>query len=183
MLAGLVISFLTARTQTKDFSSYPVYTGTDLGLSYTPRQSSFRIWSPPADNAQLLIYKDGLIDTPSRIIQMKKSVAGTWTTTLPGDQRGTLYAFRVHIKNKWSNAVPDPYAKAVGVTGKRAMVIDLKLTNPPGGGWERDKSPAFKNPTDAVIYELHVRDASISEIFFLFAYFGLIGKEQHHKFH
>ena len=64
------------------------------------------------------------------------------------------------INGKWLNEVPDPYAKAVGVNGKRAMVVDLKETNP--AGWEKDKSPSFKNKTDAIIYELHVRDASIA---------------------
>ena len=161
LLTGLVISFITARTQTKDYSSYPVYNGNDLGLSYSPRKSSFRIWSPPADNAQLLMYDDGLTETPTQIIQMKKSIGGTWTAALAGDHKGKFYAFRVHISNKWLNAVPDPYAKAVGVNGRKAMIIDLKDTDP-ADGWERDTSPVFRNPTDAVIYELHVRDASIA---------------------
>src|SRR5205085_4601992 len=83
-----------------------------------------------------------------------------WTAVLPGDHKGKFYAFRVHIENKWLNAVPDPYAKAVGVNGRRAMIVDLAQTNP--AGWEMDRSPAFKEVTDAVIYELHVRDASIA---------------------
>src|SRR5690606_36406704 len=33
-------------------------------------------------------------------------------------------------------------------------------TNPPG--WVQDKRPALKNFTDIILYELHVRDASIS---------------------
>ncbi len=57
------------------------------------------------------------------------------------------------------NEVPDPYAKVVGVNGKRAQVADLKTTNP--NGWASDKSPVFINKTDAIIYELHIRDASI----------------------
>src|ERR1700704_3789545 len=120
MLTGLLISFFPGKTQTKDYKTYPVYKGPDLGLTYSAKRSFFRIWSPPADNAQLLIYKNGLTDTASRIIQMKKSSGGTWTTILPGDHKGKFYAFRVHIKNKWLNAVPDPYAKAVGVNGKKA---------------------------------------------------------------
>jgi pullulanase len=160
MFASMIVSLVAAKTQTRNFDAYPVYSGNDLGLVYSPERSSFRIWSPPADNAQLLIYKDGLTDAPVQIIQMKKSTSGTWTAVLKGNQKGKFYAFRVHIGNKWLNAVPDPYAKAVGISGKRAMVVDLKQTNP--GGWEGDKSPPFKNPTDAIIYELHVRDASIS---------------------
>ncbi len=160
MVAGLIIAFFSARTQVKDYNSYPVYTGADLGLTYSANRSAFRIWSPPADNAQLLLYIDGITDTASQIVQMKKSVNGTWTASLPGDQKGVFYAFRVHIDKKWSQAVPDPYVKAVGVNGKRGRVINLALTNP--AGWENDKSPEFDSPTDAVIYELHIRDASIA---------------------
>ena len=54
-----------------------------------------------------------------------------------------LYTFRVKINNKWNNEIPDPYAKAVGINGKRAMVIDLKDTDPKN--WAMDKSPAFSN--------------------------------------
>jgi pullulanase len=170
MLASLIIPFFSAKTQIKDYNSYPVYTGSDLGLTWSARQSAFRIWSPPADNAQLLLFEDGLSETPSQIVQLKKSMAGTWTVVMPGDHKGKFYAFRVHINNQWLNAVPDPYAKAVGVNGKKGMIIDMKQTNP--AGWEKDKSPAFTPfstswrragvEVDAIIYELHVRDASIA---------------------
>ncbi|MDP4265215.1 MAG: type I pullulanase [Bacteroidota bacterium] len=164
MLAGWMILFLSAFTQKIDYNSYPVYTGTDLGLTYSPRQSLFRIWSPPADNARLLIYKNGITDTASLIISMKKNTAGTWTAILPGDQKGKFYAFRVHINNEWLDEVPDPYAKAVGVNGKKGMIIDLKQTNPPG--WEKDASPPapllVERGEAAIIYELHIRDASMA---------------------
>lgn len=160
MLAAYFLSLLSAKSQITDYNSYPVYTGTDLGLTYTAAQSAFRIWSPPADNAQLLIYANGMDNTPLQIIQMKKSTAGTWTAILPGNQKGKFYAFRVHINNKWLNAVPDPYAKAAGVNGRKGMIVDMKQTNP--AGWESDKSPIFGATTDAIIYELHVRDASIA---------------------
>lgn len=53
----------------------------------------------------------------------------------------------------------DPYARAVGVNGERAMVVDLSLTNPKN--WDQDESPKFSGKaTDAVIYELHMRDLS-----------------------
>jgi pullulanase len=71
-----------------------------------------------------------------------------------------FYVFKVLIDGKWTNEIPDPYAKAVGINGKRAIVIDMSKTNPPE--WQNDKSPVFKNPTDAIIYELHVRDESIA---------------------
>lgn len=141
-------------------NSYPTYTGTDLGLTYSPMQSAFKIWAPTATNAQLKLYRQSLGGTPTRTIDLKKSSQGTWTTTLLGNYEGSYYTFCIEYEGKWLNEVPDPYAKAVGTNGKRAMVIDLKKTNP--SGWDKDKQPKLKNATDAIIYELHIRDASIA---------------------
>ncbi|MBP6024243.1 type I pullulanase [Ferruginibacter sp.] len=162
----LLLCFVTMKkiTAQPDFNTYPVYRGTDLGLSYSKTASSFRIWSPTAIAAELILYKDGSNAGPLKTVQLTKGLNGTWFTKLSGDWKGTFYTFRVNINNTWSNELPDPYAKAVGVNGKRAMIINLKETNP--AGWAADKSPAFSTSNkamDAVIYELHVRDASIDE--------------------
>lgn len=144
------------------YDSYPVYTGTDLGLTYTKAHSRFRIWSPPADKVELLLYHDGEREYPYRIVQLTKDINGTWFTELKGDMKGVYYTFKVNINHTWSSEVTDPYAKACGINGKRAMVVDLSETNP--SGWSEDVSPDFSSnnlATDAVIYELHVRDASI----------------------
>src|ERR1700759_5181150 len=138
MLATLFLSATVLQAQKIDYNSYPVYTGNDLGLTYTIKQSSFRIWSPPASKAELLLYKKGMGDSAYQAIAMRKSEEGTWVASISGDQKGKFYAFRVFINDAWSDAVPDPYAKAVGINGKRAMIVDLKQTNPPG--WDKDKS-------------------------------------------
>lgn len=159
LLAGWLMNFFSAKTQYPDYNSYPNYKGNDLGLTYSAKQSVFRIWSPVAEKAQLIFYKEGMGGTAESVVEMKKSESGTWLATVPIDLKGKFYVFRVFVNGKWLNEVPDPYAKSVGVNGKRAMVVDLKQTNP--AGWQKDKSPVFKNKTDAIVYELHVRDASI----------------------
>lgn len=150
---------MPVKAQVPDYLNYPVYSGTDLGLSYSKGSSRFSIWSPVAERAQLCLYKEALGGEPFQRLEMSKSENGTWILEIPGDQEGIFYAFRVYMNGSWRNEVPDPYAKIVGVNGRRAMVGDLARTRPPG--WESDKSPAFRKATDAVIYELHVRDASI----------------------
>jgi pullulanase len=160
MILGFLSQFFPGKSQSKSFDRYPVYTGNDLGLTYSPKQSAFRIWAPTAEQAELLFYKAGTGGDALRHIKMQKAGGGTWRVVVPGDQKGVFYVFRVRINGKWLDEVPDPYAKSVGVNGKRAMVVDLTKTNPPG--WEQDESPVFHNATDAVIYELHVRDASIA---------------------
>ncbi|MGB4769811.1 MAG: type I pullulanase [Chitinophagaceae bacterium] len=156
---------MTVNAQTINYDLYPVYNGKDLGLTYRRGSSFFRIWSPPAEQAELVLYDKPLGGESVQRLEMRKAEQGTWIVTAGGDLRGKFYAFRVMINGKWQNEVPDPYAKAVGVNGRRAMVVDLAESNPVG--WESDKpaitnNPITNNPVDAVVYELHVRDASIS---------------------
>lgn len=141
---------------------YPVYTGKDLGLTYTPTAATFKIWAPTATATKLNIYKSDLGGTAVRTITMNKGDNGVWQITVPENLKNSYYTFQVNIGNTWSEEVVDPYAKACGTNGLRAQVIDLKETNPVG--WAGDTSPDFSTSnkqTDAVIYELHVRDASI----------------------
>ncbi len=160
MLFGFIAHLLGAKAQKPDFTKYPVYNGKDLGLSYSPKESLFRIWAPSATEVEIILYDENDGNKGLRRVSMNKQNDGVWTTDLNSDAKGKFYTFRVKINGEWKDEVPDPYAKAVGVNGKRAMVVDLKETNPEG--WNKDKSPSFKKPTDAIIYELHVRDASIA---------------------
>ena len=159
MIISWLLYTFPAKAQKSIYDAYPVYKGNDLGLTYSKNQSTFRIWAPTAEKAQLLFYNRGDDEIQTGKFDMNKGTDGTWNITVARDQQGKFYVFRVQINGKWLKEVPDPYAKAVGVNGKRAAVVDLKETNPPG--WENDKSPEFKNKTDAILYELHVRDATI----------------------
>ncbi|HYK44407.1 MAG TPA: type I pullulanase [Parafilimonas sp.] len=162
-IPGFVFFFIVLLANAQDYDTYPVYHG-QLGLMYSKSASSFRIWSPVAEEAKIVFYKDGAGGTVVQTESMKKDDGGTWYIRINKDLKGAFYTFSVKVNDTWLNEVPDPYAKAVGVNGKRAMVVDLKETDPPN--WNSDKSPPFsKNnyATDAVIYELHVRDASIDD--------------------
>jgi pullulanase len=142
--------------------SYPVYNGKDLGLTYSPKAATFKIWAPTATAARLNLYKSDMGGTAIRTINLNKGENGVWQITIPENLKNNYYTFQVNIGNTWSEEVVDPYAKACGTNGLRAQVIDLKETNPVG--WDQDKSPNFSSTnkqTDAIIYELHVRDASI----------------------
>ncbi len=160
MLLAFISQLLQSRAQQDAFLKYPVYNGKDLGLTYTPAQSVFKIWAPAAGAVQLLLYKSGDGNEQPVIVDMQKGNNGVWTTAVEGDQKGRFYTFRAQHNGQWLKDMPDPYARAVGVNGKRAMVVDMKQTNP--DGWHLDKSPVFRNKTDAIIYELHIRDASIA---------------------
>ncbi len=158
----MVISFLQnmANAQQNDYKEWPEYGGNDLGLTYSQSYSQFRIWSPIAQEAHLLIYNDGLYGHPEKIYKMNQDVSGTWLYSADGNLEGKFYAFTIRINNRWSDTVPDPYCKAVGTNGKRAQIIDLNKTNPEK--WDLDAAMHVEMKHEAtVIYELHIRDASI----------------------
>ena len=140
------------------YDQYPVYTGNDLGMKWSAGQTTFKLWSPAAEEARLMLYAQGDGGTPLQVITLKKQKQGVWDTTLEGDQKGRFYTVQVRFGGKWLEETPDPYAKAVGVNGKRGMIIDLAATNP--NGWNNDARPAQKQFTDIILYELQVRDFS-----------------------
>jgi pullulanase len=153
---------LPSRDSIPAYDRYPIYSGKDLGLRYSPAASAFRIWSPSAQQARLIIYTNDSSVIPFKTVELTKGSAGTWWTNLKGDWNGFRYVFAVRIDDQWRKETPDPYARAVGLNGKRAVVLDLRQTDP--SGWALDKSPPFSSrnlPADAVIYELHLRDISI----------------------
>jgi pullulanase len=134
------------------------YSGSDLGAVYRKAATRFRLWAPLADEVFLVLYKKGLGGSPAGLWPLQRGARGTWVRAIEGDWAGVYYTYRVRHGGSVAEAV-DPYAKAVGANGQRGMVVDLARTNP--AGWGRDRKPAFRAPTDAVIYELHVRDATI----------------------
>ena len=75
-----------------------------------------------------------------------------------GEPKGLFYTYKVKIGDKWTEAV-DPYVRVASVNGDKGAVVNLEETNPKK--WKANKKPKFKNPEDAIIYELHVRDLSI----------------------
>ena len=143
-----------------DFSIYPSYQGSDLGVIWTPEKTLVKIWAPTAKMVEFRLYKDGKSGDSFHKTQLQAGGNGIWTTVLMGDYEGKFYTFRIN-DGDWLDEVPDIYARCVGVNGLRGMIFNPKKTNPEE--WENDGGPELANPVDAVIYETHVRDFSIAE--------------------
>jgi len=154
-------SQLSAQMQQIPFNNYPVYTGSDLGVSYTAEATLFKIWSPMAEQVQLNIYETDDAITPAEKINLNKSENGVWEIKVNKNLINKYYTFQIQQDKKWLPETPDVYAKAVGTNGKRGMVIDLNKTNPEN--WKNDAFIPVKNKTDIILYELHVRDFSIHQ--------------------
>ena len=143
-----------------DFAGFPVYEGKDLGIQWTPERTLVRIWAPTAKRILFRLYREGLGGEVISEFQMQPDQSGTWVLEISENLKNRFYTLQVRDGDGWLIEGPDIYAKAVGVNGKRGMIIDLQKTNP--SSWKSDKRRTFPNPTDMLIYEVHVRDFSIS---------------------
>ncbi|WP_129698155.1 type I pullulanase [Parabacteroides goldsteinii] len=142
------------------YDKYPSYYGSDLELVYTPEQSVFTLWAPSADRVRLNLYASGEEGDPEEHVEMEKAGYGTWRVHIDRDLKGSFYTFQIEKNGKWLNETPGIWAKAVGINGNRAAVIDWNETNP--DGWKSDRSPELKMYSDIILYELHHRDFSIA---------------------
>ncbi|WP_159721303.1 type I pullulanase [Enterococcus sp. CSURQ0835] len=142
------------RSQAFDEAFY--YDG-PLGASYTAEQTTFRVWSPLAAKVELICYQDATPNSPIATVQtMTETYLGTFEVTLQQDCRNLVYSYLIYYAPHASVYSQDPYATGATVNGQRSVVIapdDVALKN-----FKRLKGIP---PTDAVIYELHIRDFSI----------------------
>ena len=102
-------------------------------MTYTKDVSSFRLNAPSkAKSVKVYIYNKGVGGEKVKTVKMKRTGNDLWTADIKGDLKGMFYTFQVETKQQKMNETPGVFAKAVGVTGKRAAIIDLSETNPEG---------------------------------------------------
>ncbi len=163
MLACGIAMQAEAQTNSKydaQFIDWPTYNGSDLELTIDNRGTHFRMWSPKAEAVELRLYSNGATGSPYETIAMTRDGnTGTWVATKAERLYGKFYTFRVKSGGKWLDETPGVWAKAVGVNGKRAAIIDMSKTDPEG--WSEDKGPKVANFSDVIIYEMHHRDVSM----------------------
>ncbi|MCJ7689584.1 MAG: type I pullulanase, partial [Clostridiaceae bacterium] len=90
--------------------------------------------------------------------EMAKLDKGIWELVLVGDFKNKYYNYLV-LKDGVQKETPDIYTKGASANGKRGMIVDFSSINPEN--WENHKKPVGINRTQAIIYEIHVRDFSV----------------------
>ncbi|MCU0105329.1 type I pullulanase [Acholeplasma vituli] len=145
------------------FNSAYGYTGNDLGLTYTKKKSTFKLWAPISDSVKLNVYDAGHPtsvradgDDSATEFEMTRGDYGVWSVSISQDLAGKYYTYTIQNGNSTFEVV-DPYAVSSGVNALRGAIIDLDKTNPTG--WNKIEIPYFSGRfVDAILYELHVRD-------------------------
>lgn len=154
-----VKDFLIENSSYQAYDEFPVYEKNDLWPDYTPVRTILKIWSPVADAVKLTIYSNGHDNKILETHLLTESEQGVWAITLQGDYKNRYYTFQLKFQGRYLEETPGIYANAVGVNGKRALILDLSISNPKG--WNKHQSPILEHVGDVIIYELHLKDLSI----------------------
>ncbi|MBW8368706.1 MAG: DUF3372 domain-containing protein, partial [Arenimonas sp.] len=140
----------------------------DLGVTVADGRAAFALWAPTARAVALCIYPDAHRDAQSAPALQRDAATGAWSRSLPGVRAGQYYAYLVDVLvpgTGWvRNRVTDPYSISLSADSRRSYVgrLDDPALMPPG--WAQAPSGReLAAATDAVVYELHVRDFSIAD--------------------
>ena len=151
---------------TPAFESAYTYEG-DLGVTFDNNNTVFRLWAPLSSEVSVNLYNQNhpnynnagqLSDelTPYQTVDLERIANGAWEAIVPGNLNGKYYTFSV-TNNGITYEVTDPYAYSTGANGRRGLVVDFSTVNP--NGWTYGSRPNnVTNPTDYIVWELHVRD-------------------------
>ncbi len=133
------------------------YTDEKLGAIYNKNFTQFKLWSPVAEKVTLLIYNNGDITEPEKPKRFPMDCKnGLFNITVYEDLKNKFYTYEVKVYEQINETI-DPYAISCGINGQRGAIVDLSDTNP--DGFENDISPkTINNFTDAIIYEMSIRD-------------------------
>ena len=142
----------------------------ELGAVYRDDGISLRLWAPTAQSVRLLLFDDSdPLSDPVETRDLQEDIAsGVWQVNGPRAWDRRYYLFEVSVFAPSTgkievNRVTDPYSLSLAADSVRSQFVDLDAADLKPRGWDHLHKPAFTAPEDMALYELHVRDFSISD--------------------
>lgn len=138
-----------------------------LGARFDGTNWDVSLWAPTAKSAHLRVYADPHTEVFERL-PMERNAKGTWHTCGSSQWRDQYYLFEIEVFAPTTgqvevNLVTDPYSVSLSVGSTRSTFVDLSDPQFMPDVWRHTPVPAPIRPVDHTIYELHVRDFSISD--------------------
>ena len=165
--------YISCKVTLRNYLDRFYYENDDMGVVFTKEKIKLRVWAPTSNKVDLCIYSKWFSVKEKNIYPMhydKKS--GTYFCEIDRQENeGKFYMFKTYFTELDINGYRcekehysvDPYANAVSVNGKKGCLIDLEKFNTMPENWKLDKRPELLRKEDSIIYELHLRDFTISE--------------------
>lgn len=127
------------------FEQNYTYDGSDLGATYSPQSTSFKLWAPISK--QVFLVLEG---TP---YAMTRSSKGVWQVTVEGDLDSQSYHYLHKVNGEWIS-VHDPYALSSKANSGDSYVIN------PNKLHKVRRAKTQRPISQAIVYEMSVRDFS-----------------------
>lgn len=137
-----------------------------LGPVWSNGRPSLALWAPTAQDVHLLVTPDG--GTEEQRVAMRRDEDGVWSVRGTPAWKDARYRFEVVVyapstQRIETNLVTDPYSLGLTTNSARSVLVDLDDRALEPKGWRGLRKPALPAPEYSTIYELHVRDFSISD--------------------
>jgi pullulanase len=140
-----------------------------LGAQRAGDDIRFRLWAPTAQSVRLFVYDDPSSTTPA-VLTMNETERGVWEARAgnPSWLNSKYYLYEVKVFSRIegqvvTNRVTDPYSLGLSADSQMSLVVDLDSPPSKPVDWNWIPKPPLASPTDIVLYELHIRDFSISD--------------------
>lgn len=137
--------------QTSRFDEEYSYEGDDLGAVVHDGKTMFNLWAPTAVGVTLCIKEQ-----KNQYYDMERSDKGVWRFSVEQDLEGTRYTYLVKVNGEVKESI-DPYGKTSDANAQNSVVVNVaKLKE------KKTDYVELKQPTDAILYELSVRDMTMA---------------------
>jgi pullulanase len=140
----------------------------DYGATLRGKAIDFRLWAPTARTVHVCVYERARANVKRVYAMQRDDQSGAWSHRIRAARGDTYYTYLVDV---WVNGVgfvrnrvTDPYSQSLSADSKRSLAIDLNDATLKPAKWDRINAwHRVKHATDMSIYELHVRDFSMSD--------------------
>lgn len=145
---------------------YP-YDG-ELGVTFDGDIPTLRVWAPTAQSVTLNLFDSERASYANKVPMEWDASTGAWSVTGEADWKGKYYLYEVKVFAPYTgkietNLVTDPYSVSLSMNSQRSQIVDLNDASLKPQGWDTLAKPTLAAPEDIVLYELHIRDFSISD--------------------
>jgi len=139
-----------------------------LGVTFDGKTPTLRVWAPTAQSVVLQIFNTAAASNANKIPMRWDAKTGVWSVSGDPGWKNKYYLYEVKVfapstEKIETNLVTDPYSLSLSMNSQRSQIVDLKDADLKPEGWDHLEKPALAAPEDIVIYELHIRDFSISD--------------------
>lgn len=149
---------------------FTVASDVTLGATWDGDVPTLALWAPTARSVTTRVWLDGdgvAAGNPTDV-PAERQADGTWVTQGAAGWKDAAYVYDVEVYVHSTgavehNVVTDPASVALTLNSEQSVLVDLSDPAYMPSVWADTPAPVVERDVDRSIYELHVRDFSISD--------------------